>query len=219
MNKHLQLALLTAVLALSILGCALGNPTDGNTTTGEPNRVLFQDDFSDDKSGWKTLREGQGIIDYENGGFRIFVPETKIDYWTVAGLNFGDVHIETDVTKTGGPDDNDFGIICRYQDEENFYGLLISSDGYYGVSKMKNGEHNIVGSDGMQFSDTIRTGATTNRIGADCIGKRIVLYINGELLVEVEDGDFQSGDIGLMAGTFDSAGVDILFDNLVVTKP
>ena len=32
-----------------------------------------------------------------------------------------------------GPDDNDFGIICRYIDDNQFYYAIISSDGYYGI--------------------------------------------------------------------------------------
>jgi hypothetical protein len=70
----------------------------------------------------------------------------------------------------------------------------------------------------MQYSDLILPGAATNRIGADCIGSRLVLYVNGEELLQIEDSEFTDGDIGLLAGTFDSPGVDIVFDNLVVTR-
>jgi hypothetical protein len=213
-----RLVCVAAILSLSILACSLSDITSG-VTGGDSNQVLFQDDFSDPESGWQILREGQDVIDFENGGFRIFINETQFDYWSTPGLNFTDVHIEVDVTKIAGPDDNDFGILCRYRDENHFYGALISSDGYYGISKMKDGEHTILGAEGMEFSDTIQTGSTTNRIGADCIGNRIVLYVNGEKLAEIEDDEYGSGDIGLVAGTFETPGVDVVFDNVIVSRP
>jgi len=48
-------------------------------------------------------------------------------------LNFVDTLVHTRALKLNGPDDNMFGILCRYQDEENYYALVIGSDGYYGV--------------------------------------------------------------------------------------
>ena len=59
----------------------------------------------------------------------------------------------------------------------------------------------------------------TNTIRADCVGSSLSLYVNGEKLDEVQDTEFGSGDVGLMAGSFDTPGTDIHFDNFVVTKP
>ena len=35
----------------------------------------------------------------------------------------------------------------------------------------------------------------------------------------MQDETFTTGDVGLIAGTFDAAGTDIRFDNFVVSKP
>jgi hypothetical protein len=43
--------------------------------------------------------------------------------------------------------------------------------------------------------------------------------VNGQILADVKDSDLSDGDIGLIASTFDESGVDILFDNFVVTRP
>lgn len=46
---------------------------------------------------------------------------TEYDAWANQSRSFpGDVRIEVDAAKIGGPDDNDFGVICRYQDIDNF---------------------------------------------------------------------------------------------------
>ena len=40
--------------------------------------------------------------------------------------------------------------------------------------------------------------------------------MNGELVADVRDGAFASGDVGLIAGTFDEGGVEIHFDDFFV---
>ena len=59
----------------------------------------------------------------------------------------------------------------------------------------------------------------TNRLRVDCIGNRLSLYVNGEIVAEVTDGDLASGDVGLASGTYDDPGTDMRFDNFVVYRP
>ena len=50
----------------------------------------------------------------------MWLDNSQYDIWSNAGQFFpGPVIVEVDATKTGGPDDNDFGIICNYQDTDN----------------------------------------------------------------------------------------------------
>jgi hypothetical protein len=51
------------------------------------------------------------------------------------------------------------------------------------------------------------------------MGDRLSLYANDIRLVLVEDSDFTSGDVGLVAAALDLPGTDILFDNFVAEKP
>jgi len=181
--------------------------------------VLFADDFSDPPGSWGTWNRSGALIDYRDGGLAIWVNETHYDFWSVAGQDFTDVQIEVDAALLSGPVDNDYGIICRYQDRNNFYVLVISSDGYYGVAKLKNGQYSMIGSDQLQYSDLIAQGQALTRLRADCVGDVLSLYVNGRKLTEVKDADFTGGDVGLVAGSYDVAGVHILFDNFVVKKP
>jgi hypothetical protein len=218
MKIFLRLLALCCV-SFAITACAYTAELGGNVSTKASNPVLFQDDFSDTGGGWTTLKADNKLIAYDKGGLRFFMNDRQFDYWSRPGLKFSDVHIEVDAAKNDGPDDNDLGIICRYQDENNFYSLLISSDGYYGISKMKDGEHSLIGADGMQVSDAIVKGNAANRVSADCVGNTLKLSVNGKRLFEVKDSDFSSGDVGLIAGTADQPGVDVVFDNFIVTKP
>jgi hypothetical protein len=128
--------------------------------------------------------------------------------------------IEVDATKMAGPDTNDIGVVCRYKDPGNFYVFSISSDGYYGVSKFIDGEEQWIGMEAPQLDNiTIRTGTATNHIRADCIHQRLSLYVNGKNLINVTDGDLPQGNVGLIAGTWDTPGTDVLFDNFLVIQP
>jgi hypothetical protein len=181
--------------------------------------VLFKDDFSDPTSGWMQGEDEFGKTEYVDGSFRILVTSDVTGKVSIPRLYFTDVVIEVNATKVAGPDDNDYGVICRYQDENNFYFFEISSDGYYSIGKYKENQLQLIGMEKMQTSDVIRQGQATNRIRATCNGSLLGLSVNGYDLVEVEDVDFTAGDVGLIAGTFETPGTDILFDNFKVLKP
>jgi hypothetical protein len=42
--------------------------------------------------------------------------------------------------------------------------------------------------------------------------------VNNQLIAQAVDEDFDSGKVGLIAGSFKSPGVAILFDNFVVSQ-
>jgi hypothetical protein len=44
----------------------------------------------------------------------------------------------------------------------------------------------------------------------------LTLYANGQLLARLQDGDFQTGQVGLRASL--AAGLDVRFDNFVVRQ-
>jgi len=220
MAKGYKFIVIMAALMLVTLACSI---TGGNNTASSesdlPPDILFIDDFSDESSGWDRINEDEGVTDYSDGVYRIAVNTDNTDIWANPGLSFTDTVIEVDAKKVGGPDDNDFGIICRYQDLSNFYFFIISSDGFYGIAKVIDGEQILIGLENMEYSDTINQGNSSNKLRADCIGKNLVLHINGQKLLEVNDSQYSTGDVGLIAGTFNVAGTDIHFDNFIVRKP
>lgn len=227
----------TAVVALAagMLACqAVSGLEDGGQPTQAPilptstpaptsqtssEDVLYEEDFDDPNSGWLSQRDQDGITDYDQGGYRIKVDIADWFFWIPANQSFSDVQIDVDTTKLGGPDDNEFGVICRYVDEENFYFFSITSDGFYGITKLINDEYEFIGMTEMVQSDSINQGAAANHLQAVCDGANLRFSVNGTLLAEVQDDSFSSGDVGLIAGSGADSGADILFDNLVVTNP
>jgi hypothetical protein len=85
--------------------------------------------------------------------------------------------------------------------------------------KYSGGSSETLGADAMLSTDAVIQGDSTNHLRADCIGDSLTLYANGERLHAVTDSAFSSGDVGLIAGTFDEPGADIAFDDFVVLQP
>jgi hypothetical protein len=181
--------------------------------------ILFQDDFSDTGSGWDQSSLDTGLTGYVDGVYRIYVNEPSVDYWANPGRSFTDVRVEVEATKVGGPDDNDLGVICRYQDLDNFYFAVISSDGFAGIIKAERGEQTPLSSDALEPSDAVRQGNSTNTIRFDCVGDSLTLLVNGTQVATATDAEWTEGDVGLLAGTFDTPGTDVHFDNFEVREP
>jgi hypothetical protein len=182
--------------------------------------ILFSDDFTDTSKKWDQVSESTRTTDYYNGAYRITINDINSDTWANPGKeSFTDTHIEVDATKNGGPDDNDYGVICRYTAKDKFYYGVISSDGYTAIMKMTSNGGAPLGNGTMAENSAITKGAATNRIRFDCVGSTLTLYVNGTQIDQQTDTEYTEGNVGLLAGTFKDAGTDILFDNFVVYKP
>lgn len=213
-----------AVLSLAALACSLTSKTTTPKSTASPEAtagpsLLFQDNFSEPSSGWDRYSDDSATTDYLDGEYQIKVNETNMFIWANPGKTLGDVRVEVDAKKAAGPD-GDAAILCRYVDSSNFYMLGITSDGYYSILKYKDGEDTLIGSDALRESSLIKTSdGAINHLRADCVGDRLTLYVNGEIVADVFDEDFSSGDVGLASGTYDEAGTDMRFDDYVVYRP
>jgi hypothetical protein len=181
--------------------------------------ILFADDFSNPK-GWGTMGRSGGSIQFEYDGLLIKVDTPNFLFWTVNGGSYEDVKIDVDAVLLSGPTNDNFGAICRFKNNQNFYGFVISHDGYYGIFKSIGGVITpLLKPDGMQYSELIRQGGKVNHVQVICQGTTLTLNVNGEELVSVGDPDLTAGQFGLIAGAYDQPGVNILFDNLLVVQP
>ena len=221
MDTRIFLRLYQPIILLTfcvIAAIACKAPISAEEPTQPVTQLLFQDDFSNPSSGWNRVATNEGETNYTDNVYRIFVNNTDLDIWAKPGLNFLDARIEVDAYKVDGERNNRFGVLCRVSGA-NFYAFLISSDGYYGIGKVSDQVFALIGMDSMQPSPAIRTGSDLNHLRADCIGSKLTLYVNNQKIAEANDAEFKFGDVGLMAGTYDTPGTDIRFDNFAVYRP
>ncbi len=181
--------------------------------------VLFQDDFSDLKSGWTRVQDEAGFADYENGNYKFLVRDLNWYYWATPNLSFTDVRIETKASQITANGTHLYGVICRYQDPENFYFFTVTSDGFYAISKFIDGQETLLGMDTMELSEAILQGAATNHLGVECVEDRLSFYANGTHLGSAQDGSFPSGDVGLIVSTFTADEAEFEYDYFSVLSP
>jgi hypothetical protein len=219
MRHTLQGTFFITALALLMGSCQL-LPANLRSRERQSGSVLFQDEFSDLASGWDRLPQDPAVIlDYSAGGYRMQVNSPHTMIWAGPGLTFADLWVEVEAIQIAGPEDGDYGLVCRAVDQRNFYFLAVSGDGYYGIGKVKDGVPELLGMPAMPPSEAIRRGKDSNHLRAGCIGENLSLYVNGELLATVQDQDFNLGESGLLVGTFESPGTEVFFDKFSVLQP
>jgi hypothetical protein len=197
--------------------------TDSGPDACDSGGTLFSDDFSGEQNcGWAEYNRGGAVVALEDGALNISTSSPGEIWWTNPTRNFEDVIINVNASQVSGVNDNAYGVICRYQNEQNFYMFLISGDGYYAIGKYSGTDVPVtyLTPDGQyQPSDLINQGNASNDIQASCIGNQLSLAVNGEPLLTVTDSDFSSGDIGLAASALQQGAVEISFDDLRVFTP
>lgn len=211
--------LLFIMFTLLLVGCQVESLTADNLPWIGDEKVFFRDDFSYETGGWRTYQDSLSFAGYQSGGFRLFANVPHYQFWSVPGLNLKNAIIYTNASKVDGPDDNMYGILCRYQDPANYYALVIGSDGYYGIFKMIAGQQALIAQAHMDFSEVINRGESNNELTALCQDDTLALIVNEIPLIQVEDAALDYGDVGLVVGNFSEPGVDILFDDFIVVKP
>ncbi len=210
-----------ALVGIMLLAsCSLGG---GGVDACNEGGALFEDDFSGEQNcGWAEYNRGGAVVEINEGVLRISTSQPGQIWWTNPGKSFDDVIISTDARQVSGPNNNAYGVMCRYQNEENFYVFLISGDGYYTIGKYssdsptityltENGEY--------QFSEVINQGTATNQIRASCIGQELSLAVNGMTLVTVLDPTFVIGDVGLAVSTLEQGTAVVEFSEFRVVAP
>jgi hypothetical protein len=152
---------------------------------------------------------------YYTGGYYVYVYAEELVAWGESTIELSDFYLEVDAFHAFGPLDNQFGVIFREVDVDNFYYFTVSSDGYYRLIKMLDGEWvNLVE---WTASDLIATGEdSVNRLGVLAVGEQISILVNDELLATVEDDSFAAGIIGLAAGTYSEPEVEIAYDDMLI---
>lgn len=214
MKRYLSLSIL---LILALASCGKG-PEKCRT-----DKALLEDSFNDTACGWDEYDESGAAAGYSTSEYFITVKQPDTSAVAVPGGSYNNVMMQADARLVSGSENNNYGLMCRYQDMNHFYAFIISSDGYYAIVKVMDGAtYTILSGDGTHLmpSEAIDTDfGKPNEIKALCNYEELTLTINGQQMASVSDSDLKSGDIGFIASTYDEAPLEIRFDNLVVFDP
>jgi hypothetical protein len=215
----LILLLLCGVIGLIGTWIGLGLPgfsQSQNQIVSPTPIVLFADDFSDPNSGWPTIQNVQGGYGYQQDGYHIFVNETNGVFWAKTNRQDDNISVYVDAKPVTEGTNGYYGLLCRIQDDQNFYYFVIRSNGDYTIGKYKKAE--FLPFFDWRRSDAVKAGNQANRFRAECVDNTLRFYVNDVRLDEASDADFPSGFSGLVAASLDGEGFEVTFNNFLITK-
>ena len=182
----------------------------------EGSQIFYQDDFSDTATGWPEGNNWYDSTYYKDG--RYWIESNDDNYYVprFGNMNLEDVILAVNIKVEQSSTDGEYGLICRYLDDDNMYMFEITQDGYYAIYKLYNGSWSPL----IDYTYSSLVDALDSAdIQASCIGNTLRLAVNGKLLGEVQDSAISAGDYGFFAGTFYNKGNIVSFDDLVVSQP
>jgi formylglycine-generating enzyme required for sulfatase activity len=180
---------------------------------------LTRDDFTDPSSGWPTLSQDNRTFGYHPPDFyHVEVAKTNDRLAVTREPRFENVIVEADVfvdhtdTQSG---DFRYGLAARRSGDE-FYAFTISprtgawhilKGSPTGLEVLAEGVHDSV--QGLTSPDTLRV---------ETSGSDLSFQINGQMVAEVSDADYASGDAGFFVETFDESLAHVHYDSLTIQE-
>lgn len=181
--------------------------------------VLLQDDFKDDTTGWEIVNNVYELKGYSSEGYLISINNKGGRSISTTGLQFNDVKVQVETHKLTGSNDSYLGIVCRYQDSQNYYRFFVTPDGYTGLVRVVNGESSTLPGGKMMYNHDVNQDDDKNLLEVFCVGNQLSLLVNGKLAVTAEDEQLSNGDVGIFAETGQGGSGSFVFNDFIVSKP
>lgn len=201
------------------------SPSTGDTVEGPA--LLFSEDFTTNSKRWNTTPKDNLRMFLQDGQYHMAVGKNDRiaqEVWSVlpGGKTFGDFVLQVEAAQVSGPDRNNYGVVFRHKDGNNYYKVVVSPIGAYRLYKYVDGT--FIDIAGWTRSPAINLGTAVNVIKIAAKGHKFTLYVNGVELGTYTDTSLASGKIDLMAGTWNTnkaqaatnEGTEVAFDNLQV---
>ncbi|MFN8373556.1 MAG: hypothetical protein U0694_11870 [Anaerolineae bacterium] len=207
-----------------------------------PGELLYLAAFDGFTDEWR-LYAGRLSAEVVDSALRLSVGDVQSGPYSEAQPNFADFDVRVEATPLEGPLNNAYGLIFRLYDRDTFYLFLVSSDGYYRVSRRVNGTEHILSNwiraplvhEGLNVTNHLRVIARgthfqfyiNDQVAPLCIPDdpngestyRMGQCVGGTMQDELVDNSITMGQLGVIAQTLDEPNVVVAFDNLLVFGP
>lgn len=230
------------LLVLVLAGAVYVNGQAANwhyVASGQPAELLYAAAFDGFQDEWETYNERR-VAEITDGVIRLSNSQSNNGSYSVTKTRFADFDLTVEARAVAGPADNGYGVIFRVQDRQNYYTFMVSSDGYYQVQRVVNGDLKELSA--WIESPLVNAGLdAVNRLRVIARGNQFEFYLNGEraqvcipnnpdaqsmymmetcidgqMLDVLTDNSIAQGQVGMVIQTFEESGVSAEFDNLVI---
>lgn len=223
MRKLLLIVVLAAVLALMVWLNGLAANWH-YVVSGEPGELLYTAAFDGFLEEW-SLYEGRLSAQVVGDALRITADAPQSGPFSYASPHFADFDLTVQTRAVVGSLDNAYGVIFRLDRKANmdpaddsYYLFLISSDGYYRLKRVVDGEVRVIST--WIASPHIRQGvgadAPVNTIRVLADGPDFRFFINGEpVTLCIPDNPEHESTLDALGECMDGEMVEVLVDNLL----
>lgn len=190
-------------------------PTPTITPTPAPGEPEWVEDFNDNTNNWETYQGTDVRAEVRDGSFVLTFLNESFFQWASLPQTFQDVQLQ--VVAQMATENHMAGAICRLQDADNFYLFSISKDRFFRVLAYINGQPETL----LPWSPSFTVQPDgENTLDIACLGDRLTLHINGELVANVVDGRLDRGQVALAAASYAGRNpVSVRFERVTFIRP
>ena len=189
---------------------------------------MLVDDFSSNAFGWSAEADDVSVTGFESGSYFMQVIQPEYLVWAYLPVEFNPQAIEFKgalIVDDSGVQDGLFGVLCHYQDENNYdlVGIDVKNRAYV-IQREVAGETTTLSESGAQGAAALDPWPTAwNHFLVDCSLDLITLFINDQLQAQAAlDPLAQPGRMALFVQTMTElspTGYKVFFDDLSAWKP
>jgi LysM repeat protein len=201
-QKKLFLTLLLAFFALGLF-------TPVNAQQDIPELTIILEDVFDEPALWVETSGDSFTTRFVDGAYEITNELPGSFVTSVQRGALRNVFVETSAHIAAGSPAG-YGVVCRWQDAHNFYGLLVHSAGQASIVRFLDGAGQTLAEDSVPVLEG------QNRVGALCLGPRLHLIVNGQVVLSATDFAFDLGAGGMVALAAGQDEAVVRFDNFLL---
>ncbi|MEW5868514.1 MAG: hypothetical protein AB1894_04510 [Chloroflexota bacterium] len=205
-----QVAIYVQQTSIAVGGAQGGVVTP--TTLALPGFSNFTDNFNDPTSGWPVQTAGPNQWYYANDHFYLSVGNPDTQVVVTSGYNLGDGVVMAQVALAQEQPTSYYGVVCRFQDINNYYFFEIAFDGYYRIGKVWNGQMSLIVNPSLNSPAIDGRPGAYNQVAGHCRGNELSLFVNDIFVDKGYDNTFSAGQVGLSASTGSFPGLVAAFD-------
>ena len=215
----------------------------------EPGMVLYTATFDSFLDDWEQY-EGRLEAQVVDGALRIHSETENSGPYSVAKPYFDNFNLRVQGKAVDGDPTNGYGVIFRLQDKGNrstnddsYYLFLVSSDGYYKVERVLNGESKEISlwipspivNQGIGAVNSLRVIAQGNQFQFFVNDQQVELCLPenpdgfstldgegncmGNMTATWVDDSIANGQLGVAVVTLDAPNFAVEFDNVLIVGP
>lgn len=187
----------------------------------DTDAVLLQENFADaQKSVLRIYEDDEVRYAIERERYLIEIKQPEVTAWSLVEGEYTNVAIQVEVQSTRSTAATAGGIVFRCRDDANFYLYAVSSEGFYRLELLEDGEWIALIDWTPSEAIVVPTAGypnVANLLRVEVVDTQIALLVNGILLEKTIDSTFAAGAAGLAAMTFDGGG-RVTFDDFVIAR-